>query len=538
VLGRVSLPWQVDAAERVEQMVADDTRKDFVVINVPPGAGKSTLFTHDIPVWLIARNRAIRIMVGSSTGRLAEQYGGRIRATLERKSPMRASAVDAERGIAVDALWTMAEAFGEFVPEARSAKWRSEQFTVQQGEDGPSLDDKEPTVSTWGADTQFLGGRFDFVIWDDLMTRKFRKPEAMEGLIETWDLEAETRVDPGGVFILQGQRLRHDDLYRYNLDKEDHLGEPKYQHIIYPAHDDDLCQGDHGPDAKPQGDGGCLLDPHRLPWRELDALRVTKPQTYAVVYQQQDGSPGATLVDPAWINGGIDSNGVPCEGCRDPDRAIGDVPPVDNLKACWSFVTVDPSPTQFWGIIWWLYDPVTKRRHIINMRRAQMKSTDFLGYTIEDGTYTGLLEEWAIQAAQLRIPIETVIFEVNAAQRWALQQPHVIAWGRTRQVRMLGHSTTVNKNDPKYGVEAIGPLFQQGLVRIPDLGLTTRGHMADLVNEVTHYPHTRTTDLVMATWFHDLAVRNHYNPRRNGGYSFNRPGRMARAKRGFALTRG
>jgi hypothetical protein len=401
-----------------------------------------------------------------------------------------------------------------------------------------SIDDKEPTVSTWGADTQFLGGRFDFVIWDDLMTRKFRKIEAMDGLIEMWDNEAETRIDPGGVFILQGQRLRHDDLYRYCLDKTNADDTPMYQHILYAAHDEGNCDGDHGTDAKPQGKGGCLLDPHRLPWDMLNNLRVRKPDTYDVVYQQQDGSPGMVLVDPAWIKGGVDARGVPNDGSLDETRDLWETPAGLNLARCWSFVTVDPSPTQYWAVIWWLYDDVTKRRYIIGLHRAKMKSTGFLDYDLDDQKYGGLMEEWYIKSVAMHIPLEAIVLEVNAAQRWLFQSPHAMKWGRTRNVRLLPHSTNVNKNDPKYGVECLGPLFQQNLIRLPFQGMTTRSVMADLIEEATHYPHTRTTDIVMSMWFHDLAVRNHYAPRKDGGYRFSRPGRMAGARRAMSFGRG
>src|SRR5690348_17364171 len=48
---RVSTPWQADAAKRLLALT-QTPEKSYVVINVAPGSGKSTLFTHDIPAWL------------------------------------------------------------------------------------------------------------------------------------------------------------------------------------------------------------------------------------------------------------------------------------------------------------------------------------------------------------------------------------------------------------------------------------------------------------------------------------------------------
>ena len=37
----------------------------------------------------------------------------------------------------------------------------------------------------------------------------------LERLTQWWEVEAETRLEPGGLLILQGQRLGRDDLYRW-----------------------------------------------------------------------------------------------------------------------------------------------------------------------------------------------------------------------------------------------------------------------------------------------------------------------------------
>ena len=227
-------------------------------------------------------------------------YVGRIKKTLERDAPLRADTDSLERGIAFDAEACMADDFGGFKPEGRVDLWRGEALVVRQL-DGVSLDDKEPSVSAWGQDSGFLGGRFDFVIWDDLVDRKNTKTqEAKENLRVWYDSEAETRLEPRGLFLLQGQRIQHDDLYRYCLDKKKLDETPKYRHIVYQAHDEEHCAGDHDLDAKPWPDG-CLLDPWRLPWKDLETLKHNNPRNFEVMYQQKDGDIVGGLLDPAWI---------------------------------------------------------------------------------------------------------------------------------------------------------------------------------------------------------------------------------------------
>lgn len=511
--GRRSTPWQERAAYDVLRALETQDR-EYLVINCPPGSGKSTLFTHDIPCWLIVRDRSIRIQIGSRTERQARMYVGRIKKSLEREAPMRADADSISRRIAFDAEAAIQDDFGAFKPEGRTDLWRAEALVARQL-DGVSLDDKEPTVSAWGQDSGFLGGRFDLVLWDDLVDRKNSKTvESKESLIEWWSTEAETRLEPGGALILQGQRIAAQDLYKYALGLRNLDESPKYRLIKYRAHDAENCKEDHGPEAKAWPDG-CLLDPHRLPWKFLENIKVNNPRTFEVQYQQEDGSSVDGLVDPAWITGGIDQFGYVAPGCLDLQRSTGVVP--DHLKngQGWSFITVDPSPTEWWGIIWWIYDPDTGNRYIIDIVRRRLGAEQFFTLDLETFEFSGVLVDLWKRAQEQGAPLQMVMVEVNAAQRWLLQQPHVQRWIDATGVKIVPHTTTVNKSDPKYGVESIADFFRQGKVRIPHGTPSARLTVQPLITESTLYPDSDTTDLVMSTWFHTLAVNNHYS-RTNG----------------------
>jgi len=530
--GRNSTPWQERAA--YEMLRAHETRdREYVVMNEPPGSGKSTLFTHDIPCWLIARDRTIRIQIGSRTERQARMYVGRIKRSLERETPLRASSEDIDNGIAFDAVACMQDDFGAFKPEGRTDIWRAEALVVRQV-DGVQLDDKEQTVSAWGMDSGFLGGRYDVVIWDDLVDRKNTKTEeARQSIREWWDTEAETRLEPGGVLLLQGQRIAINDLYRYCLDKKNLDESTKYRHVVYVAHDEELCTGEH--DNLAPWPKSCLLDPHRLPWKHLETIKHNNPRSFEVMYQQKDGDIIGGLVDAMWITGGIDAEGYGAPGCLDKERGILD-PPAHAMENGWSFITVDPSPTEWWGIIWWLYDPSTENRYIIDIHRRRLNPEDFISLDLDDGAWSGLLEDMRQQSNTLGIPLTHVIVEINAAQRWLLNQPHVQRWMQVTGVMILPHTTHANKNDPKYGLESIGDLFRQGRIRIPWRDIVSRGRSQNLIDEAVRYPDHDTTDLVMSTWFGKLAVENHYTPRQFNGYHQSRPGWMRARPRGMSYA--
>jgi len=531
--GRRSTPWQERAAYEILRLVESQER-EYVVMNEPPGSGKSTLFTHDIPCWLIARDRTIRIQIGSRTERQARMYVSRIKRSLERDVPMRADADSLSRGIAFDAEGTLQDDFGAFRPEGRSDLWRAEALVARQL-DGVSLDDKEPTVSAWGQDSGFLGGRFDFVIWDDLVDRKNTKTEeSRAGIREWWDGEAENRLEPGGLLVLQGQRIATNDLYRYCLDKKTLDETPKYRHVVFKAHDEDLCKGVHDRDSTVAWPEGCLLDPHRLPYHELETLKHNNPRAFAIMYQQEDGDIAGGLVDPAWIVGGVDQDGYYAPGCLDKDRGVLD-PPAHLLDGGgWSFVTVDPSPTEWWGVIWWLYDPESGNRYIVDLFRRRMNPEQFLSVDMDTFEWSGLMQDIWERSLNLDIPLQHVIVEVNAAQRWLLSQPHVQKWMALTGVSFVPHTTSVNKADPRYGLESIGDLFRQGRIRIPWIDISTRQKMQYLIDEATRYPDHDTTDLIMSTWFGKLGVENHYTPRREGLYRMSRPSWINDRPRGLA----
>ena len=83
--------------------------EEYLVVNAPPGSGKSTLFTMDLAAWMTCRNRSIRGLIGSRTAKQASWYVGRLRRAFERTTPEKAELMEKEKGRALDAepAWQM-----------------------------------------------------------------------------------------------------------------------------------------------------------------------------------------------------------------------------------------------------------------------------------------------------------------------------------------------------------------------------------------------------------------------------------------------
>jgi transposase-like protein len=529
-LGRVPSPWQVEAAVTLVQLLeAED--KEFVCLNVPPGAGKSTLF-HDVAVWAIVRNRAIRVMIGSISQAMAKQYSRRIRETLERPAPIQPDPELVKKGLAVNAEGCLSIDYGRFKPSDKGALWRADEFIVEQY-DGNGLDNKEPTVRAYGIDAEFIGHRADLCLFDDVAsTENCRESVARDKLLERWDSMAEARCDPGGLLAVIGQRLGSGDLYAhclakvtYDVEEEDYDGsdvtlpehiankEPtkssKYKHIIYQAYYPEL---DSGPASRktsaPAYPNGPLLDPKRLSWKDLSYLRYNSPEKFRVIYQQEDLAGDTYLIDRTWITGGIGTDGVLYQGCVDGERQHGTIPP-GLVPPVISIVAVDPSPTQFWALIWILYQPTTNLYYVIDIERVKLTAEELLGYNTTTSQYSGIMEEWQNRSMSLGYPISHWVVEINAAQRFLLAHDFVRKWQALHGVNVLPHTTTRNKLDENMGVEALlPPLFRSGAVRLP----TMRANWKTLAaaDELAKWTRDKKngTDIVMALWMAVLNLPN------------------------------
>lgn len=516
-LGRAPSNWQVEAAYRIKEYLESEER-EYLVLNVPPGAGKSTLF-HDVAVWMICRRRDIRILIGSVSGKLATQYSRRVRDTLERSSPMEPSEHDLSRGLAVQPESCLAWDYGRFRPIHQGSLWRADEFIVDQF-GAFTLNNKEPTVASYGMDAEFIGHRADLCLYDDVANPENSKEgAARDRLLEKWDAVAEARCEPGGMLCVIGQRLSPSDLYAHCLNKraysedDDEMSEGdssvkelrKYHHITYKAYYDEL---DTDPKLRkkdaPQYPDGPLLDPHRLPWKDIQYLRASNRTKFEIVYQQQADAEQGALILKVHAMGGLGPDGMLYPGCVDKDRDPGYLPPY-LAEPLISIATIDPSPTQFWGCQWWILQPDTNLRYLIDLERPKLSAEELLGFDTTSGTHFGLMEDWQVRSKQMGKPITHWVVEINAAQRFLLAHDFVRKWQAKHQVQIVPHTTNRNKWDSDRGIESLlPPLWRSGAVRLPSMRHSWK--TLALIQEMSSWrpDKKKGTDLVMAHWFAEM----------------------------------
>lgn len=521
--GMIHTPWQVDAANRVAEKLVTPHR-EFVVMNTAPALGKTRTTQHDIPGWLTARDRAIRGLLGHRGATTAARRTNLLRRTLARpgKFVPRQSEVDAGRALIPEG--SLVHDFGRFKPLARDL-WRADEFVVEQM-GSQSTTEKEATWTAYGMDSDSIGNRFQYIAWDDLVTTKMlRSADQVRDQREWWVREAEERLEPGGLLILVGQRLGPNDLYRFCLDMEvladeaadadgdaelsvwsEPAHEKRYTQIIYPAHFEELCTGNHT-NLAPWPES-CLIDPIRVPWREISAKKERRDGTYEVVLQQKDVAPHERLVRDVWLWGGTDEDGSACPGSFDRDRAYGATPTlIDGHPLPYSVLTCDPSGTGFWSMQHWLYDDERELAFLIQFDKRKYQINEVLDQEPGlDGKHTGMLEDMRAHAASIGHRVTHIVLEINAMNRWANQQSLWRRWEQKHEIITLPHTTGLNKSDPDKGIEAMCSRYRFGKIRFP--GASRRDEL--LLRPFTEELTTATTsngtgrnagDAMMASWF-------------------------------------
>jgi len=258
-------------------------------------------------------------------------------------------------------------------------------------------------------------------------------------------------------------------------------------------------------DPADPSNSGCLLDPFRISYRDLLTIKHESEAEYRTVYQQEDSDPSSVLVPKIWIEGGEDDDGFH-PGCYDNSRGPLTPPPLPKGSFFRSYMTIDPSPTKWWALQWWVYvqrptdAPHMGNRYLMDLLGVKMTAPDLLDLDLARGAYTGLLLEWVDRAKRMHFPLGYVIFENNAAQRWVLQYPWFKTFLAQRNVQLKAHATAANKADHEFGVQTIRNHYRHGRKVLPG---TPEGRRMcqQLVYELTHHPDAARDDQVMADWF-------------------------------------
>jgi hypothetical protein len=497
----ISLLEKGEPAWLHDSMTYEPASQNRVLINIPPEHAKSTTVTINYSTYRIALNPNIRIIIVSKTLYKAREF---VYAIKQRLSHPRWQKLQTMYG--PDGGW-----------EEDADTWRTD--TVYLGAEARDSSEKDPTIQALGMGGQIYGARADLIILDDCITGA--NAHEWEKQIKWLQQEVITRLGKNGKLLIVGTRIASNDLYR-ELRNPEHWsgGKTPFTYLAMPAvleiadksddwvtlwsRSDRPWDGDE--DTTPDSDG--LYPKWDGPALYQRRSEVT-PQTWAMVYQQQDVEQDS-IFPPVCVQGSV--NGMRKTG---PIRlGLPGHPANGNFRIV---MGMDPAMSGATAAVIVAVDVETKQRYILDA----VNMTEPTPAKIRD-----LIEDWAIKYQP-----NVIVVEKNAFQLFLTKDEAIRDFLASRGIVFREHFTGNNKWDVDFGVASMAPLFgtssENKFVRnsnLIDLPSTTSSEgIKALINQLIVWKPDmkkgQPFDMIMALWFCEIVTRE-WVERNNSGQKY------------------
>lgn len=441
-----------------KKWVAAALSHPFLLLNVPPRHAKTTIMAMWFSIWQLACNRDTQIIVVSKTIKGGQKISRKISYELEYNRALN-------------------EAFGRFRPLDYTRKWSDTAGELEIDGKNLALRSGDLSLQIRGAGQQILGMEADWIIADDITDRRVALSETKrEDEWEYFHGDMMTRLSPEGKAFCIGQRVHQDDIYGRLAKAVDEEG-VRVWHLERSA-------------AVLDWTDQTVLWPEIWSFEKMTAKRKSIGSALFSCMYQQEPEVAGDFVPRWWIVGNGEAE---TPGCLDADRTLGQgwrpENPMDGFLPVTRVVAIDPSPTQYCGIV--VADVIFQHRatefwcNIVDVVRDKMGLRSML--------------EVIETVADIHRP-SVCIFESNSV-KWLKED---VAWNRiaSRFRATIEHNTTaVNKRDGLMGVWSLASDFEAGRIRFPWADADSREASNYLINEVLAYPNGSTDDTLMALWF-------------------------------------
>jgi len=440
--------WQEIAQEAYLARLRDTVDGRHLCLLAPSEHGKT--YGLDIPfiLWVLARNRNLRIGVVGSKEDLAANIGHGIDRLFKQHGDKLA-----EFGLIAGYPWNATDKF------------------LQRD------DDKliHPSIKFIGPETEIQGLRFDLIFLTDFCTFKNqRTPESRAKLLDWLDHTLFPRLEPWGFIVGEGHHVDPDDIYTELEEREEEWKVIKYQSIVEEPSADN-------------GNRGKVLAPEQWSYKQLARIRSRRPAVFQLIYQNIPIQ-----------RTGIVSRGI-FEACFDRSRTL-QLYSSPEVRAGYEKIVIGIDPA------------FTIKRHsshsvcLVWGIRPNGEGKDLLG-----GWRLKLLPSALrakIVATVMSWDPDEIYIEANAAQVFFVQEVR----NRLGRFADRVKSVYTLANDPDTSVEQLmGECVAQaeaGLVTFPYLGQDAQSLTEQLVVEVVNFPNSKTKDTIMAWNIMENGLKN------------------------------
>lgn len=486
---------------------------DKIAIAIARGHGKSTHLSIGYPLWRMALNHNIRILLISSTADIATSFISQILDQIEHNVAYQ------EWARWVDPLHKgVAPKFRRIAK--KEEKWSSGALTI----DRTSLQLKDPTIRAMGLFGSIVSKRADIIIADDVCNQENTQAEEQRDKVKSW---LRTTVMPvlvqGGRFICLGNTWHEDDAMMTFLRDPQFDYKKRLPAILHDTVDDELWQRwakIRTDQSLGQGD-------------EAQARRINDAETF---YQEhkEEMDVGVELLFP------FDEEKTKRMGLQYGFK-YGDLY-LERMADSYSFARMrqcNPAdrPDQSFKETW--LDTMKKKGRTLRLSNEVPKGLDLeittMGQDLaisETGDDSVLLVLGRVRASLIELinPGDLVILNIDRGKLPKYTPKYVgdtiVEWDsifnpvgirvesnayqkslvldlQDSSIPIHGFPTGGEKNDPEMGVGSLSRLAENSQIVIPyDLSDPRTIQLSSkLIDEMRRFPDGHTGDSLMALWF-------------------------------------
>lgn len=467
------------------------------ILLVAPRHGKTDLVIHTL-IWLMCVNPNVRIIYCQGIAKTSVRIMKYIQWELEFNEEL-------------------VKLYGPFRGDEHA--WNTEEFTIATRTEA----NKSPTFFPIGINSNVRSLDADIIVVDDPQDTKRVKSEVVaDNDFEHFTTEIMTRREKHTPVIGIGSHLpvMWGDLWSMLEDAQEDLNtEGQVIHVRdIPAHNDDICTGDHS-DPAPR----CVLwptvRPHWFLMAQKAILDRVRPGMFDVVYNQKAKAAGLgyfnaeVLYAPYWVPSEEDKNdkGVYPAPMPIDDEVLGILDYSRSWKqwptCCGTLVSAmgfDPAASEKKGgsesaLSVRVACASCGRRFMVDYWHRQ-QSPERHPNTI--GSYVRAYREDGLYRVRI---------EVNAYQKSLARDPRLMKLKRDLKLRIDEWTTDDKKWDPDLGVPNMAVWQNDGMLSVPAKTKADLAYAEAYLRAYKRYP-SKPNDIVMADWLAELeleeAIRN------------------------------
>lgn len=309
----------------------------WIVINLPPRHGKSSLVSRYFPAWLCGAYPDRRVILASYAAEIAQTWGASAR----------------------DLLYQHGPAFGVSV---RSDASRRGRWEVAEHGGGMLATGVAGQITGYGADV--------FIIDDPVKGPVESQSELMQERLWDWyHAVALTRMQPGASMIVVQTRWAEMDLTGRLLEEDP----GKWRQIVLPAiaGDDDLLGREPGAALWPEMFSVEMLEERK---------RGESDYWWNALYQQAPSPPGGALFHRSWFR----HYTITADGAYQVEATLADPSPRPvSMRDCHRFCTFDTAASQrdsasYTVIATWDVHRASGRMFLVDIVRDRLEGPDIM----------------------------------------------------------------------------------------------------------------------------------------------------------------